>query len=607
MSPDSAHSIADLAVDLLDETTELVCAAGPGGRIVYVNRAWQRALGYSLAEASAMTPVDLVAPEQRAWYLDVARRLVRGEPVEDFEAVLVAKDGRRVVCRGRAIARMENGRCVGTVAVYRDVTAERHAGTLRSRLASTLEATSDFVGIVTRDGQVVYLNRAWRRLLGLRDDADLAAVRVHDLFPPVGLQRWLVEAAPVALREGRWEGEARAVTAKGQSIPVSLVVVAHPSLRANEPPFFYSAVMRDLRDRVRAGEALRESERRYRGVLEHLRAVAVTVDAAGRVTFANDHLLALTGWTREEVLGADWFARFDARGAEARQRFLDGVARDEVAPTNESEIVLRAGGTRVIVWDNVAVRDAAGRLAGVAAVGRDVTEERRVRDMKDQLIATVSHELRSPLGAVRGALQVLAKQPALQEGQPRALVDMALRNADRLVRLTNDLLDVERLESGTTPMHAVPVSSRSLIRSALETMRHAADEAGVSLEDASPAADTAPSVRADVDRVHQVLVNLIGNAIKFSPRGSAVTVDAACDGAEVRFRVCDRGRGIPADKLATIFDRFAQVHAADAREQQGAGLGLAISRAIVRQHGGRIWAESVEGAGSAFIFTLPAA
>ncbi len=736
MTPDASIALPDLARGLLDETTELVCAAGPGGRIVYVNRAWQRALGYSFDEAATMQPIDLVAPEHRGWYLDVARRLVRGEPVEEFEAVLLAKDGHRVVCRGRATPRMEGGRCVGTVSVYRDVTSERQSETLRTRLAATLEATSDFVGIATRDGGVVYLNRAWRRLLGLLENADLSAVRVGDLYPASTLERLISDAVPVALKAGRWEGDALALSAAGEQVPVSMVIVAHPSLRPDDAPYFYSAVMRDLRDRVRAEEALRESEERYRdllaalplvvyrvapeppyapvyvspgvatlgwtyeqwmatpdtwvraihpddrervrheteaalaagrpveyeyrliapdgtvrwvhdrgeflhgpdgrptawqgimldvtarraaeealresearfrGVLEHLRAVAVTVDREARLVFANDQFLAVTGWSREKVLGRDWFEHFSARGEGARGQFEAMLARGEVAPHYETELLLRSGAVRLIEWDVVVQRAADGRIERISSVGRDVTEERQTREIKDQLIATVSHELRSPLGAIHGALRLLAKQATMREGQPRALVEMALRNADRLIRLTNDLLDVERLDSGTAPMNPVVVSSEALIQSALETMRHVADEAGVRLEQPPRGDAPASHVRADVDRVMQVLLNLIGNAIKFSPRGSAVAVDATPGRGEVCFRVRDQGRGIPADKLATIFDRFAQVRASDARDLRGAGLGLAISRSIVRQHGGRIWAESEEGIGSTFTFTLPAA
>lgn len=592
-------------LDLLDQTSELICTSDPTGRITYANSTWLRALGYSMEEARQLRPADLVAPEHRGEYLGVARRVNRGEAVEGFEAVLIARSGQRVVCRGRASARMSNGVLVETRAVYRDVTEERRVEGMRARLAATLEATSDFVSIATRTGEIVFLNRAGHQLIGLDERASLASIRADSLHPAVELERLTAEAIPAALRNGKWEGESRMLSVSGEQIPVSMVIVAHPSVRTGDPPYFLSTVMRDLRERVRTEEVLRESEERFRSVLENLRLSAMVLDTTGHVLFANDHLLNLSGWTRDEVIGMDWFERFAPGEPERAGLFATKVASDDIPPHYEADIALKNGLRRQIEWDNVPLRSANGRLTGMASVGRDIDAERRTQKLKDQLIATVSHELRSPLSAVRGALQLLSEDVS-KEGRPRKMIDMAMRNTDRVLRLTKNLLDIERVESGILHMERVPVPVAQLLDDVIEVMSYAAELASVTLQRRERPAEPS-SILGDQDRLMQVLMNLVNNAIKFSAAHGSVVVDAVSDGDMIRISISDEGRGIPDDKLEAIFDRFTQVDAADAREKGGAGLGLAIARAIVEKHDGRLWAESVFGRGSTFHLTLPRA
>ncbi len=182
------------------------------------------------------------------------------------------------------------------------------------------------------------------------------------------------------------------------------------------------------------------------------------------------------------------------------------------------------------------------------------------------------------------------------------MLEIAVSNSDRLIRLINDMLDLERVESGDTRMQHSMLDAHELMVDAAESVRAMADECGVSI-------DVAPidaSVTGDPDRLVQVLINLLANAIKFSPtHGGTVWLDAERSGGELVLRVRDEGRGIPTDKLETIFERFAQVDGADSREKGGTGLGLAICRAIVNQHGGQIWAESAPGAGTTLCVALP--
>lgn len=234
-----------------------------------------------------------------------------------------------------------------------------------------------------------------------------------------------------------------------------------------------------------------------------------------------------------------------------------------------------------------------------------ITEEhRRLDAMKHEFVSAVSHELRTPLTAIRGALELLTTGEAGELPEDaRPVVAMASRGSERLSRLVNDIIDLERLESGTFGLHPEPHDPGPLLIDAVESLAPLAREAGVRV-----VVDPGPDrvlVLCDGDRVTQALVNLVGNALKFTPPGGTVTLSTRASADTLQVSVSDTGRGIPASELLAIFERFHQVDPDDARQNAGTGLGLAITERIVHAHGGAIWAESTVGAGSTFCFTLP--
>jgi signal transduction histidine kinase/DNA-binding response OmpR family regulator len=212
--------------------------------------------------------------------------------------------------------------------------------------------------------------------------------------------------------------------------------------------------------------------------------------------------------------------------------------------------------------------------------------------VKDEFISTVSHELRTPLTSIRGALGLLsAGLLGNVDGKAQNLLRIASSNTERLIRLINDILDLERMESGRAPLKLRRCSILDLAREAVDTMTPMADGASIHLDLTCNAPRDSIYFDADPDRILQVLTNLLSNAIKFSPEDSKVSVQIDSDTNSVALKVVDRGRGIPADKLDAVFDRFQQVESGDASKKGGTGLGLAICRSIIQQHGGAIWAQ----------------
>lgn len=339
------------------------------------------------------------------------------------------------------------------------------------------------------------------------------------------------------------------------------------------------------------------------------------VDSHGVITFVNPSAARTLGYPAEELIGRHAHDQFhapqpDGTPYDYRNCYIAEAITTGLTTSGEEDVYLGADGREIPVEVTSSPLHSETSTTGAVIVFRDITSRREVDRMKQEFVSVVSHELRTPLTAIRGSLGLLSGD-RLGELSPQArrMISIALDSTERLGRLVNDILDIERMESGSMPMDFRDHEVAELVRTAVTQLRPMAAESGVRIS--IGALDGV--VNADADRIVQTLVNLIGNAIKFSPAGGVVTVgaeplpdpDADGEQATVLFTVRDQGRGIPEDKLEQIFERFEQVDSSDGREMGGSGLGLSISRSIVERHGGRIWAESPPGRGAIFRFTLP--
>lgn len=240
--------------------------------------------------------------------------------------------------------------------------------------------------------------------------------------------------------------------------------------------------------------------------------------------------------------------------------------------------------------------------SGTLLVVQDLTRVRRLETVRRDFISNVSHELRTPLASLRALTETL-QHGALNdpEAGPKFLGRIATE-VDALTQMTQELLDLSRIESGQVELIYSPVSPKELLNTAMDRMRMQAERAGLKVS--VRCADNLPSMQADMARLEQVLVNLIHNAVKFTRPGGEITLEAEAGVGMVRCAVRDTGIGIPVESLTRIFERFYR--ADKSRTGSGTGLGLSISKHIVEAHGGRIWAESEEGRGSVFYFEIPA-
>jgi PAS domain S-box-containing protein len=460
---------------------------------------------------------------------------------------------------------------------------DRITGALRAseqRVRSVMDTVADAIITFGRDSKVQSANPAAEWLFGRRL-ADLIGRDVGELIP--GL---------VPAPSGQIEAEAR--RADDSTVPVDVAVT--PAAGGDS----FVASVRDVSERRAAEQALRQSEQRTRSILDNMLGGLITIDAEANIESANPAAGKIFGYEPAELVGKPLallvpesvgdragylrtaFARAIGRITEWRGRRGSG----EEFPFELSMFEFTGGGGG---------RHFAGSV-------RDVSERHAVEKLKGEFISTVSHELRTPLASIRGSLSLLAGGVLGDlSDEAREMVVIAERNCVRLIGLVNDILDLERLEQGRLHMEMGEVDMADVFKRTREAVQAFAAERQVAVETAA----TTVTVQGDGGRLVQVLVNLVSNAVKFSPSGAAVRVTVGETNGRVRTSVIDRGRGIPASHRSVIFERFRQVESSDARDKGGTGLGLAICKAIVEQHGGEIGVESEVGHGSTFWFEVP--
>ncbi len=373
---------------------------------------------------------------------------------------------------------------------------------------------------------------------------------------------------------------------------------------------------REMDERLRTESALRHSEKQLRLVTNALPALVAYIDTYHRYRFNNYAYETWYDIPYQQIKGRQVS---DIVSIEVYQQLLPHLeeALKGKKVTFESEMI-QSSGERL--WASVSyIPDIQeGRVKGLFSLVSDISDRKAAERMKDEFVSVVSHELRTPLTSIHGSLKLLSTGRLGElNTQGQQLVDIALSNTERLTRLINDVLDLERMSSGKVTLMRVDCPVQDLLQSAAEAMRPMANEYDIELVICpTPKLE----VYAESDQVMQALTNLLSNAIKFSPKGTTVWMQARPIAGKsrfsnrktdspvsdyVEFSIKDMGRGIPSDKLETIFERFAQVDSSDARKRGGTGLGLAICREIIQQHRGRIWVQSIHGRGSTFYFTLP--
>ena len=466
-----------------------------------------------------------------------------------------------------------------------------------ARVAGILGSVAEGVATFGIDGTLLSFNAAAEAMFGWTE-REIVGRPIFDIV----MQRDIPLVLDLLTARAESEtGEEVHVTVRGlrrDGTSFEMEVSASELLGSHGEVFI--AVARDVSDIA----ALR---RRTELILESAGDGIILLDLDGLVTFVNPAAADMLGVEPETLVGAQLHdaahhTRPDGTPFPWHECPTYRSMRDNRIGRSDNETYYRADGTPFSIEYTSAPTVDDGHVTGAVVMFRDISNRREVERMKDQFVSIVSHELRTPLTSIQGSLGLVAGGVLGDiPPEPKEMIDVALANTTRLTRLVNDILDLERISTGHLDLTIAQCDGADLVRAAIESTSGAADAAGVEIGVEAPSTPMA----ADCDRVIQALTNLIGNAVKFSARGSTVQVAIESTEDALTFVVRDRGRGIPPDKLESVFERFQQVDIGDRREKGGTGLGLPITRSIARQHGGDVNVESELGVGSTFRLVLP--
>ena len=614
----------------LDSIPALVAVLDTAGRMVRFNRPCEELTGLRLGEIVGRPFVDevLVEREARGWAQDKVALAASGQTVGPYENLWRTGPAtgqfapRRVSWTLRPLVGpgagpgMDSGTEVQYLIVSgRDVTGQRQAEqallTSETRYKHVVENSLGFVFTCTLEGRLTSLNNYTAESLGYRCD-ELTGKPLSDLLSKNGLQSF-AESLKTVIKTGEYQGTIPFLRKDGTERQI-----AFRSRRMDLPgsTSFVLTHGMDVTEQHDAEGQLHLVRRQRELILAAVGDGIYGMDLEGKFSFINPAAAKMLGYTAEELRGQDIHELIHHSHADGTQHskancpILLGMRRREGVRIRD-DVFWRKDGTTVPVEYVASPLIDEGAIAGMVVAFQDVSERRRLEKMKDEFISTVSHELRTPLTSLRASLGLISsgsldKRPEKQ----KQMLEVAIGNCDRLVRLVNDILDFDKVERGGMAINREVLPAAEILRRAADVEHEAAVKAQITFR-----FDTPAEVLVDVDqaRILQVLSELVSNAIKFSPPQTIIKLSAQPAGPnretgqdEVCIAIEDQGRGIPQDKLDMIFERFQQGDASDSRALGGTGLGLAICRRIVQQHGGRIWAESEPGKGSRFLFTLPA-
>ena len=618
----------------LDSIPALVAVVDTAGRLVRMNQPCERLTGLSLADAVGRPFVEeIIQPDHRDWAASKLRLAVAGHESGPYETEWRAAPDPNAQEYGTAASEATTRRVSWTLRPLegpnsevqyviisgQDVTDKRQMEeALLSSEARYLELVENSLGFVftcSVEGRLTSLNAFTAETLGYRAEA-LTGRALAELTDAAGAATFQECLRALEIEE-EWQGALRLRRSDGV-----FRRIAFRSRRMQLPgerPFVLNHGM-DVTEQYEAEEALHMANHQRELILESVGDGIYGIDLDGKLTFINEAGARALGYTPQELSGRDVHEAIHHSHADSTpysrstSPILQALRRCEPIRMRD-EVFWRQDGTAVPVEYSANPLIDDGRISGMVVAFRDVSERKRLERMKDEFISTVSHELRTPLTSLRAALGLVSSGSLDKRPEKRSqMLDIAIANTDRLVRLVNDIVDFDSVERGRLLLHRQRVEAIDLLRRAADIAHSAATDARITFRIEAPPA----KVYADQDRILQVLNELIANAIKFSRPDSSIRLAAqrapgepsttiAPGFGEVCIVVEDQGSGIPAEKLERIFERFQQGDSSDSRALGGTGLGLALCRSIVEQHGGRIWAESTPGVGSKFLFTLPGA
>jgi PAS domain S-box-containing protein len=486
--------------------------------------------------------------------------------------------------------------------------AEKTLAESEQRYRQLIELSQDGILRLDTDGRVLMANPATCKMFGYSEEEMIGMLFSQTMLPEAQEQaqkRWKQLASNTSLRFER-----EAVRKDGTRFPLEVSI--SPLTQG-----YYQEVVRDISTRKEMEFQLQENERKYRQIVDNQSDLIAELSPLGELKFLNPAYSTLLGKSQEEMIGKNVA---DLIHPEDRER-----AAKEASPpysTYSESRMMTKNGWRWIAWTVNGVRGTSGEVTSLTCIGRDITESKQAKEeleqanerlkeldkLKDNFLSTVSHELRTPLTSIKSFSEILLSYDEDPKTQ-KEFLGIINDESDRLTRLINDFLDISKIQAGRMQWKTQPVSINEAINQALNAARPQIEKE--KLQMVSEIEADLPAVLSDKDRLIQVVTNLLGNAIKFTPEGGKISLRAWQDVQTAKkmitVSITDSGIGIAPENHQKIFENFGQVGDVLKDRPKGTGLGLPICKKIIETFGGKIWLESTLGKGSTFFFSLPQA
>ncbi len=626
-------------------STDSIVIGDLQANIIEVNEATLRMYGTDdKGDLIGKNSFDLIAPEDLEKAITSMKEVLDRGYAENKEYHIITKDGSRVLVEmNTATMKDMDGKPLGLVAVIRDITERKRAEEEKlqaiTERAAVIDAMGDGLIIIGMDGEILSMNLAFERLSGYTAEefAGKDAASLIPRFIKPEEQERLSDIFSASLKGVVPESETFTLLSRnGQEVPV----FSTPSFisDAEGKPTAMIATFKDITDIKRAEEALRESEERFRSLVENAPYMIIITDREGKILFIN---YTTSGFSIEDTIGTSIYDYISVEYHDEVRRSINGVFESGEPAVYE---ITGAGPDGTISWYSTRLGPIKGdgHVIAVTLMVSDITERKRAEEElkrhrehleelveertkhleeksqelselnvllqeashhKSEFLSNVSHELRTPLTSIIGYTKLILDgvDGEIKEEQRKDLA-IVYSSSQHLLQLMNDLLDISKLESGRVELWWQEFSVSDLLAEAVPPIQRLAEEKGLTLAyDVGAGLD---KLYADKDKVRQVLLNILWNAVKFTGEGG-IDLKVSESDTDFTFSVTDTGIGIREDDLERIFDSFQQVGPAQIAGYEGTGLGLAISKQFVEMHGGMIWANSELGKGSTFTFTIP--
>ncbi|MDP3354830.1 MAG: PAS domain S-box protein [Polaromonas sp.] len=585
---------------------------GIDSRRLRVNQAFCDMFGYSQAELMAPDAPDVSHPDDVAEDTAQRSRALAGE-IETYqrEKRYLHKSGQMVwgalTC---SLVRDAKGQPLHFISQLQDITERKHAEQLSrasdERFRALTELSSDWFWEQDEYFRFVQISGETRHAHTAAFSGNSAVGKTRWELPYVGMADsvWAEHKAQLERHEVFRDFEVTRLGSKGETRYVSISGV--PIFDASGRFTGYRGTGRDTTEMRRSSDRVHASELQLREITDTVPALIAYVDAEQRCRFHNRAYQEATGLSSEDILGKSMSELMEPAFYEALRPKVEEVLSGYPVVYERKQRSANGDVRNYVVNYFPRYGEGAdeGKVIGFYSLATDITELKRIDRLKTEFVSTVSHELRTPLTSIRGSLGLISGGIAgkLPDAAMK-LIGIAKNNCERLIRLINDILDIEKIESGKMQLDLQPMTLMPLMVQAIAANEGfaLANSVTLSLHCDEPGLQ----VNVEADRLTQVVTNLLSNALKFSPIGGTVEVHVARAGLGVRMEVRDHGPGIPEEFRKRIFQKFSQADSSDTRQKGGTGLGLNISRAIVERMGGTIGFETRLGEGTTFFFELP--